>query len=44
MSNNCETQINVNFNVIIQCLVINAKLSKRTNDQCRLSKLDERLT
>jgi hypothetical protein len=44
MSSNCETQTNINSNIMTQCLVINARLDKRIGDQCRSSKSNERLT
>ncbi len=44
MLSNCETQTNVDSNIMIQCLVINVRLDERIGDQCRSSKLDERLT
>jgi len=43
MSNNCERQTNNNSNIIIQCLVINARLDKKTSDQYCLFKLNKRL-
>jgi len=43
MLNDCETQTNVNFHIMTQCLVMNARLNERISDQCRSSKLDEQL-
>ncbi len=41
MFSDCETQTNVDFNIMTQCLMINARLDERISDQCRSSKSNE---